>query len=430
MKKFLFNLIAFSVLTGVFVSAFLYLQANSTNSSAKPEEKEEGGEGAYCAEHRLGDNSCGICKPQLIEQLKPGQSMKVRLGSAASAAKAGIETVSPAAGNIQLDQSFLCTVLFNQNRSAQVSPLAEGVVQKIHVDLGATVEKGQVLMEIASSAVAVAKSNYIKALDQERLKSLTYQREKNLADKNISAKQDFQQAEAEYQLAKTETITTRQQLVNLGLSSEDIDAVEKQRSNTSILKITAPFSGTLVEKRTALGESVKTGDSVFQLVDTTSMWLEISIPEGQISRISKGEPVTAVFNALPGLEISGEITWISSRLDENTRMLKARALVSNPGEKLKQGLFGHVRVKQNSKEQRFLVPFASVQDIDGKMYVFIKQDEADLFEIRRVTVGNKSDTQFEIIEGITEKDRVVSASSYTLKSEFLKSRFGAGCADD
>ena len=430
MKKFLFNLMAFSLLTGVFVFAFMYLQSNSNNSSAKQEEKEEGGEGAYCAEHRLGDNSCGICKPQLIEQLKPGQSMKVRLGSAESAAKAGIETVSPIIGNIQLDQSFLCTVLFNQDRTAQISPLAEGVVQKIFVDLGATVVKGQVLMEIASSQVAVAKSNYIKALDQERLKSSTYQREKNLADKNISAKQDFQQAEAEYQLAKTETITTRQQLVNLGLSPDEIDAVEKQRSNTSLLKLTAPFSGTLVEKRTALGESVKTGESVFQLVDTTSMWLEISIPEAQISRITKGEPVTAVFDALPGLEISGGITWISSRLDENTRMLKARALVSNPEEKLKQGLFGHVRIKQNSTEKRFLIPFVSVQDIDGKTYVFVKQDEADLFDIRRVTVGNKSETQYEIVEGISEKDRVVSASSYTLKSEFLKSRFGAGCADD
>ncbi len=385
--------------------------------------------GLFCGTHQLLEKECGICQPQLAQQLKPGESMKVRLASMNAVQKGGIETGKPILGSLPTNKTFLSEVRFNENQYAHISPLADGVIQKVYANLGDTVEKGQVLLEVASNEVAKAKSDYLKSLDQLRLKEITYMREKELAEKNISAQQEFQQAEAEYQVAKTESMTCRQQLLNYGLTQQDIEFVKNNRDSTSTLKVRAPFDGTLTDKHAVLGEAVEAGESVFQLADLSTLWLELSIPESEIPHVKTGDPIHAEFNALPGTEVKGEITWISPIIDENSRMLKARAVIPNPEGKLKQGLFGRVHIVRNSNQERLIVPSGSVQKVDGKPFVFVKQGD-DLFELRHIALGNKSNGQMEIAGGLSPEDEIVIANSFVMKSEFLKSRFGAGCTHD
>jgi cobalt-zinc-cadmium efflux system membrane fusion protein len=386
-------------------------------------------EGLFCSTHRVLEIQCGICQPQLAAQLQPGEGMMVRLGSPDSVRKAGIQTGYPQIGAVDQSQEFLCEVIFNQNRFAHISPPAAGIIQHVPVNLGDHVEEGQVLAEIASNEVAKAKSDYLKALDQERLKKLIFQREKELVDKNITARQEFQQAEAEYQIAKTETMTTRQQLLNYGLRPDDVKTIEETRSSASLLKIRSPFSGTLVEKHAVMGEAIDVGESIFQLADLSTFWLELSIPETQITQIRVGDSIRSAFTAIPGYRIEGTITWLSPRIEENTRMMKARALVSNHDGKLRQGLFGKVRLVSPAKEERLVTPRDAVQTVDGKPFIFVKR-ENDLFEIRHIAPGRKSRDRIEILEGLTPRDEIVIVGSFTMKSEFLKSRFGAGCAHD
>ena len=388
----------------------------------------ETAEGLFCAEHRVLEVQCGVCQPQLAENLLPGEGMMVRLPSMMSVQMAGIQTGWAQQGALQNENAFLCEVVFDQSRIAHISPLANGVIQKVYVDFGDQVEAGQILFEIASTEIANAKSSYLKAVDQENLKRLTYQREKELKEKQIAAKQDFQLAEAEYQVAQTETMTSRQQLVNYGLEPVDIEAVRNSRSTTSLLKVRAPFSGTVIDKHVVLGESVTVGDSVIEIGDLSTMWVTLSLPEPHIASLEKGDTIQAEFPALPGVTVDGEITWVSPRLDENTRMLKARAEVKNTDGTLKQGLYGKARPVKQGNGPQWLVPQDSVQQIDGTPYIFVKQED-DLFEIRRVTPGQKSNQKIAIQNGLAAQDEIVIAGGFALKSEFLKSRFGAGCAD-
>ncbi len=383
----------------------------------------------FCSTHQVPERQCGICQPQLTKDLKTGQSLKIRLLSLDAQQKGGIRVGTPLIGDINEEHSFLCDVQFNQNRFAHISPLASGVVQNVFVDLGDQVEKGQVLLEVASNQIANAKSKYLKALDQLNLKKLIYNREKELNEKNISAKQDFQQAEAEYQLAKTEAMTAHQQLLNYGLTPDDIEKVKANRSSTSVLKVRAPFSGVLVEKHAVMGEAVDVGESIFQLVDLSTMWLDLSIPESRLSEIKKGKSIVARFEALPEHAVEGRITWIAPNIDPHTRMLKARAEIPNPDSKLKHGLFGKVQLLQPVNQERMLVPSDSVQTVDGKPFVFVQQ-EADLFDVKNVSLGTKANGMIEVREGLSSTDQIVIAGSFVLKSELLKSRFGAGCAND
>ncbi len=382
--------------------------------------------GLFCNEHQLPEIECGICQPELAAKLQPGKGMKIRFASAESSRMAGVRTGKPQMGSALQELGFPCEVRFNQNQVAHISPLADGVIRRVHVELGDTVTEGQLLVEVASNQIAKAKSEYLKAIDQEHLKKLTYEREKNLHEKNITAKQEFEQAEAEYQVAKTETLTARQQLLNYGLTEEDIEQVRTQRSTSSTLKVRAPFDGTVVEKEAVLGESVAAGQAVFELVDLSSMWIDLSIPESHISHVRIGSPMQAEFPSLPDNQIVGNVTWISPQIDAQSRMLKIRAEVDNPNRVLKQGLFGQARLLSGDERHRLLVPNEAVQRVDGNPFVFARQDN-DLYELRRVALGSRTNQMVEIVQGLSTEEEIVIDNSFVLKSELLKSRMGAGC---
>jgi len=386
-------------------------------------------EGLFCGEHNLPEALCGICQPQLAETLKPGESLKIRLRSLEAARKAEIQTAKPQTGVLSDERTFLCETAFNQNRFARIAPLADGVIQNVRVDVGDLVKEGQILVEIASPEIAKAHNDYLKAIDQEKLKERVYQREKELAAKNISAKQDLHHAEAEYQIARTETQTARQQLITLGLTSEEVAQLGNTRTSPPRLLLRAPFAGTIVERGAVLGEAVKAGEPLFQLADLSTLWLELSIPEDQAAFARKGNRIMAEFTALPGLQVEGTIDWVSPQVGRDTRMIKARAVIPNEEGILKTGLFGRIHLVEEDQPEQRIVPQEAVQRVDGKPFVFVRQDD-DLFDLRHVRLGGQSGGRVEILEGVSPADEVVTAGSFTLKSEFLKSRFGAGCAHD
>ncbi|MCH8243255.1 MAG: efflux RND transporter periplasmic adaptor subunit [Planctomycetes bacterium] len=389
----------------------------------------DGALGLWCNEHTVAEAECGICQPQLAGRLKPGDSLKVRLPSPRSAAKAGIRSARPRLAETTASIKVFCEVRYDQNRLARVTPLASGVIHSVHADVGDSVEEGDLLMEIASTEAADQKRALLVAIVQERVKKLAYQREKQLVEKEISAAQSFQQAEAEYLLAQLTTTSTRQRLMNLGFTEKEVGEVEETKSSSSIVHIHAPFKGTLVERKAVVGEAVEPGSPLFTLADLGSMWLNLSIPESKVSELHVGLPVEATFATLPGVIAKGQISWISTAVTEPSRMVEARVVVSNPERILRSNLFGEARIAVSTEKQALTVPVAAVQRFERNPFVFVKLEE-DLYGLRRVEIGIRDQDRVQIIRGLELNDTVVVVGSFTLMSEFLKSRLGAGCVDD
>ena len=382
-----------------------------------------------CNEHGVPEKECGICHPDLAGTLQPGQGLKIRLESSQSMVKAGVRVENPMPGTSLSDLRFLCRVTYNQNQFAHITPLVSGVVQHVLIDVGDSVARGQALVEIASSEIAKTKSEYLTALANEALRKTVFKRKKELMEEKITAQQEYEQAYTEYELAKTLTRMAHQQLVNYGFTESDIENIVETRSGSSMLQVLAPFSGFLIDRDVVVGEAVQPGDVLFQLVDLSSMWLELSIPEDRVMFVSVGDIIEATFDALPEVSLQGKLTWLSAGIDEQTRMLKARAVVPKSGVRLKHGMFGQVRVVSNRLATGLYVPAESLHRFDGKPFVFTKVYN-DLFEIRRVDVGGRNGKSIEILTGLSMEDQVVVAHSFTIKSEFLKARLGAGCVDE
>jgi membrane fusion protein, heavy metal efflux system len=395
----------------------------------KPNNSEVPSVELYCEEHRVPERECGICHPELSNSLNIGQGLKVRMESPESAVKAGVVTTVPDEDEPPAAHSVLCQVTYNMNYLARITPLSSGVIRKVIVNVGAYVSKDDVLVEIVSPEIASAKADYLSSLANETLKELVYKREKGLFEKKITSQREYQKALAEYQVATNTTNTRRQQLLNYGFTEAEVKEIVETQSSTSVVPIRAPFAGTIIERNAVLGEAVERGYTLFSLADLSTMWLELSIPEDMLSFFKVGNTVEASFNSLPGENLHGDLIWLASSIDEDSRMLKARAIVKNPDFLLKHGMFGQVSLLPEQLDKVLYVPVESIQRFNKKSFLFVMLSD-DLYEIRRVVLGSRHDDKIEILEGISLHEKVVVAGSFTLKSEFLKSRLGEGCVDE
>jgi cobalt-zinc-cadmium efflux system membrane fusion protein len=125
----------------------------------------------------------------------------------------------------------------------------------------------------------------------------------------------------------------------------------------------------------------------------------------------------------------GKLIWIDTSVNENDRMVKARAVIENTNGNLKAGMFGKANIVMSAPKNALRIPYDAVHQLENQDYVFVKVED-DLFDLRRIDIGGKNGEYVDVIDGIHSDERIVVAGKFTMVSEYLKSRLGAGCVDD
>ena len=398
------------------------------NSMLNPPEGAESG--LFCREHQVAESECGICQPQLTAQLEPGDELKVRFESLHSAEKAGVTTVSTQSARAQAHVVAVFEASYNENALARITPLAPGIVGRVLADVGDDVSAGDVLVELQSSGVSSAKSSFVTASVNAALKKTALEREQHLATKNISSAKEVQEAEAAYTLATLAQETARQQLRNYGFTDSEVNSIAEGRDTSTTLFVRAPFSGTLVERNAVPGEAAEPGSALFTLADLDEMWLKLAVPADKAAVLEVGAHVTATSNGDSGVPLVGRLTWVGTSVDPRSRMLQARAVVANGERTLRAGTFGKAFVSVGDSTASVSVPKESIQRYESQPYVFVKLEE-DLYSLRRIeTVDDASGDRIAVVAGLRPNEQIVATGAFTVMSEFLKSRLGAGCVDD
>lgn len=388
----------------------------------------QGADGGICPEHNVPEVVDALCQAGHISDLQPGQGMKVRLASPDVAGKAGIRTTKPQQVSLANGTSLHGRVIFDREKLAYITSLANGVIRKAHVHPGANVGKGDVLIEIAMPELSNLKAEFVTAIAQLEQFEAAYMREKDLLERGITSRQEFQQAEAEFLGVQNKVDKYRNQLVNFGLSKGDLNNLAHTRDANAVVALRAPFAGVVTDLQTAIGESVNAGKVLVTVADLDSLWLELSIPESRIYQAEVGSTIQARFDGLPGKVFTGRLFQVGSEVDERSRTLNALAEVANPGHRLKVGMFGTMQILAAEATTQLMIPADAVQSIDGLPYIFI-WNESDLFELRRVETGTHQNGLLAVVAGLDLDDQVVVSQGFALKSEVLKARLGASCAD-
>jgi cobalt-zinc-cadmium efflux system membrane fusion protein len=357
-------------------------------------------------------------------------SATVRLVSAEAARAVGFEFARVEPGPVDRAVDRTAKLAYNSNRYARLSSRAPGVVAEVKVDLGETVTKGDVLALVDSTDLGDAKSDLLQALESARLWEANAAREKALLERGVGVEREAFEAQTKAAESRIAVNRARQRLRNLGLSKEQVAAVEAQGDSSSLLEVIAPFDGRVVERSAVLGEVAEPARPLFAVADTATMWAIVDLSEPDLATVAIGLPATITIDGLPGRDFSGRLTWISTEIDARTRTVKARVELDNAEGLLRANMFGRARIHAGENRRALTVPKDAVQWEGCCNIAFVKaNDEGTLFRPARLLLSYDAGDRYEVADGLNPGDAIVTSGSHILKNEILKNSVGAGCCE-
>ena len=170
--------------------------------------------------------------------------------------------------------------------------------------------------------------------------------------------------------------------------------------------VVAPFNGVL--GYTGLTEDIFVSDNIFiiTLDDNSTIFSDIKVPESYAPFIRKGLPVEVRVSSYKDKVFSGEIDFISSRINADTRSLLARIKIDNKDLELLSGSLLEITVKFNLRNS-LSVPDTSIMMEGEKSYIYTDSDE-NIANKTEVEIGLRGDSKVEILSGVNEGDQIVA----------------------
>lgn len=382
-------------------------------------------------EHDVPAYECASCRyevgvvkvpPSLVKEDPHGENGLVRTRLVG---KMGVTDGLTVTGEVQL----------NENTAVHVSPPIPGIIESVKVDMGARVSEGDVLFNINSVELGKALSDYERSRALAALAGKNVDREKSLFQSRISSEQEMIDAQMAYEQHKAERDAARQVLDVLGLTDEIMASIDRGEPGVraGTLPVRAPLEGTIIEKHAVVGELVEPGSDVMLLADLTTVWVWADIYEQDLPRLIQARkrgpiPVTVFVRAFPAQPFEGKIDYVGATMEERTRTVKVRATVANTDRLLRPGMFCEIRMGIEAGEEALAIPKTALLSDEGRDFVF-SHWKGDYFVLRPVKKGREFSERVEIIEGLAPGERIVAEGAFLLKSDILREKMGAGCAD-
>ena len=360
-----------------------------------------------------GDNHTPVNTEVQSEKTVEGTEKALTL-SAEEAQTAGIKLqkleLQDTAGHIMVT----AIIQANQDKLAHVVPRVPGRIVKVDASLGDRVKPGQALAMLDSIELGEARSSYLQAASEAAVVQAGFARAQRLNADNIIPEKDYLRARAEHEKARASLHAAADTLRMMGVIPEKLSG--------SVFPLTAPFAGTVIEKKAVRGELAQPDTSLFTVADLSTLWIEADLFEKDLGKVRIGAHATVTLTAYPGEVFTGRLTYISSTMDKETRTVKARVEVPNPDGRLKPEMFATVAIDTGGSVKALRVPEDAVLLMQGQSTVFVA--ERGGFEPRAVEVGERAQGYAVLKSGVAAGERVVASGAYALKARLLKSQIG------
>jgi RND family efflux transporter MFP subunit len=361
---------------------------------------------------------CALALPACGSNRGDTQEVKEEKGVA-------VEVVRAVKGDIASYIQTTGTVYPKQE--AYLSPKIGGKIEKIFVDEGYRVDKGQPLVRLEQTKLIMTKNeaeanlNSVKSelkkaeLSLENL-SRTMKRNEELYKQGIideqkydNTKTDFLNAEAQFQLSSSRLEQAKAQLDQANQDLKD-----------SIMY--APFSGFIVDKMMNEGEMVYAASpsKILHITDISMVKIECGIAEVEKKYIREGREVIIEVDAIPGERFKGEITTVNPLIDQNSRAFMVKIEMPNPNHKLESGMFARIMITKEERKGVILIPLRSVIEREGKKVVLVAANSRA--RMVAVTLGINDAKTTEVLSGLKAEEFVVSEGFYAV-SDGLKISF-------
>ena len=286
---------------------------------------------------------------------------------------------------------------------AVVAAITGGRVEQIHVAPGSSVEAGQLLAVIVSGDAATLRANADAAVAEAEAARLAYQRDLNLVEQGIVARQDMEASRARSLAADAAARAAQAQVAASG------------SPNTSgRFSVVSPIAGVVGAVSTTVGGFVASGGAVVEISDPAQVELVFNAPPALASEVTSGArlQVTGPSGSFEAVVVG---VAANAREQSGAAVIRARSTSSAlpPAGSPVTGT-----VVTNSQEGGLTVPADAVQTVEGRSVVFVADDNG--FRVTPVLAGRRAGESIEILNGLSGDERIAGMNAFLLKAELAK----------
>ena len=300
-------------------------------------------------------------------------------------------------------------VTFDEDHTQRVASPIDGRVVGMLVKLGDTVKAGQSLLQLSSPDVGQIQSDAQKALTDLSIAEKGIDRLHKLQAIGAASEKDVVQAQGDFKKAKSDYARAEAQLKALGITPTDPAVNVALRSQ---------IPGVVVERNVLVGQEVRS-DGATPLITVASLddvWVLGDAYEQDLGLVTEGAKVSIRVPAYPGQTFPGRVKHIGEVVDPNTRTVKIRCVVDNPGHRLKPEMFAKIDVETPGRTKLITVPAKAVLN-DGDKAMVVVASEGNVFRTRTVQVGPEVDGNVRIISGLAAGEKIVTSGAIFMKQE-------------
>jgi multidrug efflux pump subunit AcrA (membrane-fusion protein) len=303
--------------------------------------------------------------------------------------------------------AWWASVQADETRIRTVASRLEGFVERLYVGFtGQPVRAGATLLELYAPMAVAAQQDLLLARRLEREVA-------NGTDDARSA-------------ARSAVEAARQRLAPVGGTGRRLGRGRTERRSDPHRAGALAIRRFVLEKSVQLGQRVMAGDPLYRIADLSVVWLEGEVFEQDLPLLRVGTEVIATFQALPGVQRTGRISYVYPTLNPDTRTARVRVELPNRDMSLKPGMYATLRFTGESA-RGLSVPRSAVLATGTRNLVFLK-GRGTRFEPREVIVGVSADDRVQVLHGLAAGDTVVSSATFLIDASPISEACSAAWA--
>ena len=350
--------------------------------------------------HQDHPGNCPICGMKLVPVPKSSVGSGAVEVEPSMQREIGLRTEPVSEKPLVIPTRALGQVKVDETRQTEVSLLVRGWIRDLKVNAtGQAVRKGQVLFTLYSPDIFAAEQEYLIARKA---------RGAGLSEDLVRA------AEQKLQL--------------WGLSSAQLADIAQRGKAIEDVPFVAPASGYVLEKNVIEGAEIQAGQMLYRIAPLDRIWVDAQVYESDLPYVKVGQPAKVSLSFVPGRSFEGKVTYIYPTLQGATRTGTVRVELRNPDLVLKPDMYADVLLERDLG-QRLQVPAEAVLYSGPRRIVFVVGGGGTLVP-RDVSLGARADDNYEVLEGLTAGEHVVTQGNFLIAAESrLKSATGFWAED-
>ena len=349
----------------VIVLSFAQMQCSETNAG-------NNGEAAKDATAQTDTTAAKKKKDQKIDERVPVEVTTIKQG--------------------EISSFILLSSNLETEKMADVYPRVQGIVEKIMVEEGDYVQKGQELLKLEAQEYELAEAGAKVSFDQQKQ---AFERAEAMYNKQLLSKEEFEQSRYTMQNARIDW--------------------EKTKLNLKYTHIESPISGVIGERLCRPGDRIQPSDKLFSVINTQEIIAIVHVPEKEIGRLKKNQKAFLTSDNIGDQQFKGWIKRVSPVVDPQSGTFKVTIGVNNEAGKLRPGMFVNVHIVTETRPNAVPVPKTAVVYENEAMHVFVVRDS--LAHKIKLDPGFQNYAAIEALDGIRDGDKVIVVGQAGLKDQ-------------